>query len=658
MTRAVMCMAALLILLSPFGEGGRAAWALAGLHTLAIVFCLTVATGAPARRGWRLPDRGMPRVMLLCVLFAALAALVASLGAGYPYAAMLGLLDRWIIAALLVAAIGLAASDNDRLILRNLVVLSTGLQAVVAIARGIDGGASAAGALFLNPNHLAAYLNIGLFCCAAALTRPPWRPRGAALWGGLALLHVAAILILESRGALLGLLGGCLLLLAVRWRDWSPRARRIAAESLLLVTLIGGGTLALRFMRADDPFRYHRLSIWQASAGMIAQEPLLGHGPGMFRHASPAYNFPLREGPIRYGRNFHGAHSSILTLAAEDGVPAALITLTALVLAIVILLRRGRNGRGRDVDEGIGVALSALVLQGLVEDLLERPAFGIVMALLVGTAIGARRIDAPADAPRPDPGPMAPAAVKNMVWRFRLAATTAALVIWGTGILLPYLAHRDATAARAGGRRGLERMERAARLNPYQPEYQHDLAMARINQGEADARAYAGAMDRLQRARRLKPIDPRFPVLMARLEVRFGDTLFDDPLAGERAAALYREAVRLAPLDPRPRLEEAGHLADLGRLEEALESLQAALELEPRFRRARLLQVSLLVQLERPDDTNAAWEALRVTDAVLEAYSPDSSYAADLTRDAPRERERLVALLSGRPESISNEGTH
>jgi tetratricopeptide (TPR) repeat protein len=165
-------------------------------------------------------------------------------------------------------------------------------------------------------------------------------------------------------------------------------------------------------------------------------------------------------------------------------------------------------------------------------------------------------------------------------------------------------------------------------------------------------------MDRLQRARRLKPIDPRFPVLMARLEVRFGDTLFDDPLAGERAAALYREAVRLAPLDPRPRLEEAGHLADLGRLEEALESLQAALELEPRFRRARLLQVSLLVQLERPDDTNAAWEALRVTDAVLEAYSPDSSYAADLTRDAPRERERLVALLSGRPESLSNEGTH
>ncbi len=127
MTRAVLCMAALLILLSPFGEGGRAAWALLGLHTLTVVFCLSVAAGAPARRGWHLPHRGMPRLMLLGVLFAALASVVASLGAGYPYAAMLGLLDRWVIAALLVAAIGLAASDGDRLLLRNLVVASTGL---------------------------------------------------------------------------------------------------------------------------------------------------------------------------------------------------------------------------------------------------------------------------------------------------------------------------------------------------------------------------------------------------------------------------------------------------------------------------------------------------------------------------------------------------
>jgi tetratricopeptide (TPR) repeat protein len=200
-------------------------------------------------------------------------------------------------------------------------------------------------------------------------------------------------------------------------------------------------------------------------------------------------------------------------------------------------------------------------------------------------------------------------------------------------------------------------MERAARLNPYQPEYQHDLAMAAINQGEPDARAYAGAMGHLEAAARLKPIDSRFPLMMARLEARLGSTLFADLQAGERAATLYQEAVRLAPLDPRPRLEQAGHLAELGRPEEALESLRTALELEPHFRRARLLQVSLLVRQGRPREANAAWEALRVTDAILADYGADSSYAADLTRDAPRERERLLVLLSDRPDPGPGEGT-
>jgi hypothetical protein len=36
---------------------------------------------------------------------------------------------------------------------------------------------------------------------------------------------------------------------------------------------------------------------------------------------------------------------------------------------------------------------------------------------------------------------------------------------------------------------------------------------------------------------------------------------------------------------------------------------------------------------------------------VLADYLPDSSYAADLTRDAPQERDRLLAVLAGGAES-------
>lgn len=650
MSRASLCIAGLLILLAPFGEGGRAAWSLLLLHTLTIVFCLAIARGATTPSGWRLPEASGARLLMLAVLLAAAAAMVAAAGAGYPYAAGLGLIDRAVIAALLIASLGLQSSAADAAILRGLVVASTALQAGLALLRGFGGGAADAGELFLNPNHLGAYLNIGLLCCVAALTSAPWRARAAAGWGGLSLLHLVAILRLESRGALLGLLGGGLLLLAARWRGWSPRARRIAAETLLLVTLVGGATVALRFMRADDPFRYHRLSIWRASAGMIAEQPLFGYGPGMFRHVSPAHNFPLEEGPVRYGRRFHGAHSTLLTLAAEDGLPAALLVLAATLVAIGLLLRqRERGERDGNVALGVAAALGALLVQGTVEDLLERPAFGIVMALLVGGTVRSTRTTGSLSTPRAavSIGPSG-AGGRGAV---RAAAATIALVTWTAAVLLPYLAYRDAVAARAGGRGGLARMERAARLNRYQPEYQHDLAMAAINQGRPDAPAYARAMEHLATAARLKPIDSRFPLMLARLEARLGGTLFDDPQAGERAARLYAAAVRLAPLDPRPRLEQAGHLAELGRLQEALDALRAALELEPHFRRARLLQVSLLARLDRPEAAGNAWAALRSTDAVLAEYIPDSSYAADLTRDAPQERDRLLAVLAGGAES-------
>lgn len=649
MNRASFYLAAVLVLLAPWGEGGRAAWSLLVLHTLAIVFCIVCAWSASSPQGWRLPEHGGARLLLGGALIAALAAIASAAGAGYPYAAGLGVIDRWVIVALFVAMVGLRASESDRITLRNLVVASTSLQAVVALWRSLSGGAAAAGELFLNPNHLAAFLNIGLLCCAAALSGPSRRPRVATVWGGLTLLHLAAILRLESRGALLGLLGGGVLLLVVRWRGWNPRARRLAAEVLLLVTLVGGATIVLRFTRAEDPFRYYRVSIWRASLGMIGERPLLGHGPGMFPHISSSYNFPLQDGPVRYGRRFHGAHSSLLTLAAEDGVPTAILVLTTILLAIVLLLRRrGSSRQADDLSLGVATALGALLVQGLVEDLLERPAFGIFMALLVGSALGASGTPAKSAAG----GERSAATTRPSVGGptrgapFRAAMITTALVTWGAGVLLPYLADRDARLALSDGRQGLARMERAARLNPYQPEYQQNLAMAAVNQGRPDAPAYALAMEHLTLAARLKPIDSRFPLMMARLEAWLGNTLFDDPQADERAAGLYRKAVSLAPLDPRPRLEEAAHLAGMGRLEQALESLRVALQLEPHFRRARLLQVSLLVRLGRPDAANEAWLALENTDAALAAYQADSSYAVDLTRDAPRERDRLLALLA------------
>ena len=230
-----------------------------------------------------------------------------------------------------------------------------------------------------------------------------------------------------------------------------------------------------------------------------------------------------------------------------------------------------------------------------------------------------------------------------------------ALYTWVAGVALPYLADHEASAGRRLGREGVARMKRAVRLNPYHPEYQHDLAMAALNSGPLDAERYAEAADRLRRARLLKPADYRFPLLLARLEDRFAADLFDEEGASRRASRRYAEAARLAPLDPRPALEQASNLASLGQVEEALAVAVAALRIEPHFRRARLMETGLLLRLGRLDQAAGAWRSLQQTDAALRGYRAENSYAADLIRNAPEERRRVLAALASQETAPGRE---
>jgi tetratricopeptide (TPR) repeat protein len=172
--------------------------------------------------------------------------------------------------------------------------------------------------------------------------------------------------------------------------------------------------------------------------------------------------------------------------------------------------------------------------------------------------------------------------------------------------------------------------------------------MAILNLGPLSAETFAEAESELLEAERLKPIDYRFPLLRARLEARFAPRLFADRGAAERATVLYRRAVRLAPLDPRPRLELAAHLVDQGRRPEALEVVREGLRLEPDFVRARILEASILLDLGRHEDAVASLAAVRATLSALSEYSPESGYASEITADARPERERLEAVLGGR----------
>ncbi|MBI1949742.1 MAG: O-antigen ligase family protein [Acidobacteria bacterium] len=636
--RFLLLLGGAMVLLAPFGEGGRTPPALLLLHTVALLY-LAIAFSRASLSAWRGgPGSADPFLQAGLPMGAALLATGASsIGAVYPFAAGMGTWELVVPCVLFACALLSEPTGQDLLRLRLAVVASTLVQSILALARYPRGGAMAAGASFLNPSHLAAFLNVGFFLCATAAARAA-RPRERLLWGLGASVHLLSLGRLESRGAFLALVAGLLFLAGRDFRTWTPRLR---AGALLLIGLVAAGAglvVRERFARADDPYSYHRVEIWKASWEMIEDHPVLGHGPGSFPHVSSAYNFPAEAGPVRYGRTFHGAHNACLTLAAELGVPAALCFAAAAFACLRALLKRRREiASGLEgCVSGAGLSILALLVQGAVEDLQERPALMFVSALLAGTALGVLR--GPFLRPAPILRPSRPA---------RLIAATGMIYLFVLAVLLPYLADHEARAARRLGREGLPRMRRAAALVPFQPEYHHDLAMAILNSGPLSAGALAEAEGELLLAERLKPVDYRFPLLLARVEARFVPGLFDDRAARVRALERYHRAIRLAPLDPRPRLELAAHLVDLDRRPEALQVVREGLRLEPAFMRARILEASILLDLGRNEEARSSMDEVRRTLEALADYAPDSGYAREISADARSERERLEAILGG-----------
>jgi O-antigen ligase len=606
------------------------------------------------RRGGVAAPGGRPVLILSCLAAGLLLAAASALRAGYALAAGLGLWDLILVGGLFAAAVAARLDDSRELVVRDMMIACTTLQAGLALVRGWHGGAAAAGASFENPNHLAAFLNLGLLLSVVAADASAARARRGPMggWLALGLLHLAALAQLASRGAFVALFASLALFAILRFSCWSRRSRVVVAIGLTLVAALGAASLAHRF-RTLDPYSYHRLGIWSVSLRMLKERPLLGFGPGMFRHQSSAYNFPLRDAPVRYERTFTGAHSSLLTLAVETGAPALALLLASAVMTAAFLLRRGDRSDSSGFVTGVGLASISLLVHAGVDDLHHRPALMLLPAVLAGLALAAAarvRVDTAEPEEVRIPAGMAGALLAG-------GLATCASLAWGV-VALPYMAHREAVSARSLGRDGLGRMEKAARLNRLHPEYRHDLAMAMLNLGPVDAERYARATLNLQEAQRLKPIDYRFPLLRARLESRVGKEMFGDPGAPDRATALYREAAGLAPLDPRPLLEMAAHLSDLRRRGEALAALDRALLLEPNFMRAAILKTSLLLEADDFEGARAAFEHLTAALDGLGDDRPASGYARDILLLDPEEPARLRGILNASGGSGRQSSTH
>ena len=250
---------------------------------------------------------------------------------------------------------------------------------------------------FVNHNHFAGLLEmcavLAAGLAAARARREGATPTAVGLCGlalGLVLAHLAS----GSRGGLLALLAGFVLLAAAHaWRARAARRRVAWALGLSFVALVAVGlalapqTARSRFAtlvsaRSDSSAGY-RVEAARATLRLLGAHPLAGAGLGAFPDAVPAWK--RVHGEVRLTH----AESDALEFAAETGL-VGLVLLALLGVAwwraLDERLRLGRDPYRRDVALAAACAAGAGLVHALFDFGLRLPALAFACASLLGLA--------------------------------------------------------------------------------------------------------------------------------------------------------------------------------------------------------------------------------------------------------------------------------
>ena len=254
-----------------------------------------------------------------------------------------------------------------------------------------------------------------------------------ALYAAMALL-VLGVVLSASR---VGMIGIAMLAAWGIFDKSLPRQVRVALAATPVAAALfwigvdlwshGNAAVADLGARPGSDISSSRFRLWKHALTLIAQQPWLGVGWGQYGFA-----YALTPMADRQPRFDDHAHNLVLQLAAELGIPLALVILVLLGVALWLAIRNVRRLAGAASLAGRS-ALAMILFMG-VHSMLEYPLwytyFLFPTAWLWGLALGCKPASAPApvaeEAPR-RPGAMAP----ERAWRVAgLLMTAAGVVTW------------------------------------------------------------------------------------------------------------------------------------------------------------------------------------------------------------------------------------
>jgi O-antigen ligase len=273
-------------------------------------------------------------------------------------------------------------------------------------------GAEDASGTYVNRNHFAGFLGLTLpFALGFALTQPRRNaPRGIAgdsllprraFWLFVTSVFFLSVVLSKSRMGIVACSGGTLAVAALRaglGENRKPVVKTIAALMVIAFALsawVGAGPALDRFGALDREFAQQgrgRWEIWKDTSRLIAERPWLGSGLGTFGVAYTAVQTTFLD------RFVHHAHNDYLQVAAELGIPGAVLlfgTLGGVAWRTARILQQPVKESDPAVALGVVGALTAFLLHSLTDFNLYIPANALTLScvLALGCACSHRQCE-------------------------------------------------------------------------------------------------------------------------------------------------------------------------------------------------------------------------------------------------------------------------
>jgi len=247
---------------------------------------------------------------------------------------------------------------------------------------------------FINPDHFSAYLGmiiplaLGFLLVSISQSQPRF------LIFFCTIIMAGALFMTMSRGgmfcfgaALLFMVGLALTRRSIRGKGWIISLTLIFV--ILAIAWLGATPVIERILsiKAEVTSRYFggRLPIWQGAVNIIRNYPLFGTGLGTFNYIFPKY----QSAQIIAGRYVH-AHSDILELISEIGIPFFLLMVGYGLLIVVYLFRRfyaRHNAWVTGLSIGIFGSLTSIFLHSFTDFNLHIPANAILLTIVLSLLI-------------------------------------------------------------------------------------------------------------------------------------------------------------------------------------------------------------------------------------------------------------------------------